>query len=138
MKIISQYESVSSNGNTPVLFIDGEESELETLVHASGNPETIKVINYEDILEQIAEKMEIQIHYLHVDGQVFRIFIGKSEFGDYGLIKSTIKVGNVLPQEFEAIVPKKCGLTESQVNRSIRQLLKKYSNVILYVPNQKH
>ena len=113
---IIKYNSIRRYGGfTPVYFVDY--GELEGRVGGSSG---IDLTDYASIAREIGENDDVQVHYLHINGQIIRIFIKGGEWK----AKSAIPIGTVPQGMFRQLIPTEPGLTESQVNRAVRRTLK--------------
>ncbi|MBI2654978.1 hypothetical protein HYX06_00955 [Candidatus Woesearchaeota archaeon] len=113
---ITRYESARKDGGfTPVYFVDY--GKLKSRV---GGQSEIDLADYVAIAKEIGKDDDVQVHYIHTNGQIIRIFIKGGEWK----AKSAIPIGTVHPERFSQVIPNKAGLTESQVNRAVRRTLK--------------
>ena len=126
------YESARTTaGITPVFFVD-----YTGIVE---NPEKQRRLNLEDyfglvraIYKRHIDPKYAEIHYVHINGSVFRIFICDGHL-------SSILVGEIPSGAFERIILGTFGelidkaaleqrLTESQINRVVRKEIKRYKS----------
>ena len=125
---VNYYESAKKDdGSTPVFFLRPEEGELEGIVDTTSGDVRIIPSSYEHLAMQRVGPTNVQIHYLFLEGKVYRIFIGRgnTEKGGYASLKRVIRIGSGPEDGFAQLVPTTPGLSESQVNRAIRRSLRK-------------
>ena len=130
MKIVS-YESANRyRGSMPVHFLRLDESELERVVESTPKGLRINLEAYNKIASQTSPPSQAQVHYLLLSGDLYRIFVGRTPTDrlQYGVAKSVVKIGSVSEESFDQLIPSVPNLTESQVNRAVRSVLRKNKN----------
>ena len=127
MKVVS-YESANRyRGSMPVHFLRLDESELEKVIERTEDRLKINLAAYDGIASQTGPPSQAQVHYLLFDGGLYRIFVGRTTTDrlKYGVVKSAVRVGNFTGESFDQLVPSNPHLTESQINRAIRKVVRK-------------
>ena len=130
MKIVT-YESANRyRGSMPVHFLRLDESELERVVESTPEGLRINLGAYDEIASQTSPPSQAQVHYLLLLGELYRIFVGRTTTDrlQYGVAKSVVRLGSFSEKSFDQLIPSAPNLTESQVNRAVRRVLRKNKN----------
>jgi hypothetical protein len=127
MQVVTYESANRTSGSMPVHFLRPDGGELERVVEVTENGLRIDPRAYSGIVPQFEELDRAQVHYLLLNnGSLYRVFVGRSPADRlrYGVLKSAVRIGSVSDSCFAQLVPETHNLSESQINRAIRKLLR--------------
>ena len=130
MQIIS-YESANRyKGLMPVHFLSLGKGELEKVIESDSDGLRINPTRYQEIAAKTSDSSQAQVHYVLLDKDLYRIFVGRIPTSrlEYGVVKSVVRIGTVSENLFAQLIPSDGGLSESQINRSIRKAIRANKN----------
>lgn len=125
MNYVMMYEAARKyGGNIPIFFVNQVPTELERIVSDANLISPNFGVKTNAMPATVdAEVQSIQIHYVLVGRDVYRVFVGEDRGTQ--VVRSIIRIGEIKPEHFTSLYPLEAGLTESQVNRNLRRTLRK-------------